>query len=309
MYDQLAGSTVFSKLDLSLGYHEIRVRDVDIPKTAFITRYGSYEYTVMSFGLTNAPVTFSRFMNYIFMEYLDKFVMVYLDDILIYSKTEEEHAEHLRLILEKLREHKLYAKYSKYEFWLPEVTYLGHVISKNGVAVTPERIEPILDWTPPNTVKQVRSFLGLASYCRRFVENFSKVAKPMTNLLHKGVKFEWTDKCQESFEALKAKLTSPPVLAPPDTQKDFVIYCDASRQGLGCVLMQERRVIAYGSRQLRSHEDKYPTHDLEFPAVIYALKLWRHYLLSNRCEIYTDHQSLKYLFTQPDLNLRQQRWL
>src|SRR3954465_12163401 len=150
----------------------------------------------------------------------------------------------------------------------------------------------------------------------------------MTNLLHKGVKFEWTDKCQESFQALKDKLTTPPVLAPPDTQKDFVIYCDASRQGLGCVLMQDRKVIAYGSRQglgcvlmqdrkviaygsrqLRAHEDKYPTHDLELAAVIYALKLWRHYLVGNRCEVYTDHQSLKYLFTQPDLNLRQQRWL
>src|SRR4051812_22257252 len=309
LYDQLTGSKVFSELDLRLGYHQIRVRDVDIPKTAFITRYGSYEYTVMSFGLTNAPATFSRLMNYIFMEYLDKFVVVYLDDILVYSKNDEEHAEHLRLILTKLREHKLYAKYSKCEFWLPEVTYRGHVISKDGIAVTPERIQAILDWTPPTTVKQVRSFLGLASYCRRFVENFSKIARPLTNLLHKGVKFEWTDKCQESFQALKDKLTTPPVLAPPDTQNDFVIYCDASRQGLGCVLMQERKVIAYGSRQLRTHEDKYPTHDLELAAVIYALKMWRHYLLGNRCEVYTDHQSLKYLFTQPDLNLRQQRWL
>ena len=180
------------------------------------------------------------------MEYLDKSVVVYLDDILIYS--DEEHAEHLRLILTKLREHKLYAKYSKCEFWLPKVTYLGHVISKDGIAVNPERIPAILDWTPPKTVEQVRSFLGLASYCRRFVENISKIAKPLTNLLHKGVKFEWTDKCQESFEALKAKLTSPLVLAPPDTQKDFMIYCDASRQGLGCVLMRECSVIAYVSR-------------------------------------------------------------
>src|SRR3954462_15791281 len=263
----------------------------------------------MSFGLTNAPATFSRLMNYIFMEYLDKFVVVYLDDIFIYSKNDEEHAEHLRLILTKLREHKLYAKYSKCEFWLPEVTYLGHVISKDGIAVTPERIQAILDWIPPKTVKQVRSFLGLASYCRRFVENFSKIARPLTNLLHKGVKFEWTDKCQESIQALKDKLTSPPVLAPLDTQKDFVIYCDASRQGLGCVLMQECKVIAYGSRQLRAHEENYPAHDLELAAVIYALQLWRHYLVGHRCEIYTDHQSLKYLFTQPDLNLRQQRWL
>ena len=163
------------------------------------------------------------------MDYLDKFVVVYLDDILIYSKNEEEHAEHLRLVLEKLREHQLYAKYTKCEFWLSEVTYLGHVISKDGIAVNPERVQAILEWTPPKNVKQVRSFLGLASYYRRFVENFSKIAKPLTDLLHKGVKFEWTEKCQESFQTLKDKLTSAPVLAPPDSQKGFVVYCDASR--------------------------------------------------------------------------------
>src|SRR4051812_47418982 len=190
---------VFSKLDLRLGYHQIRVRDEDIPKTAFITRYGSYEYTVMSFGLTNAPATFSRLMNYIFMEYLDKFVVVYLDDILVYSKNEEEHAKHLRLILAKLRDHKLYAKYSKCEFWLPKVTYLGHVISKDGIDVNPERVQDILDWTPPKTVKQVRSFLGHTSYCRCFIKNLSKISKSLTNLLLKGIKFEWTDKSQESF--------------------------------------------------------------------------------------------------------------
>src|SRR4030042_881344 len=261
----------------------------------------------MSFGLTNAPATFSRLMNYIFMDYLDKFVVVYLDDILVYSKNKEEHAEHLRLVLERLREHQLYAKYSKCEFWLSEVTYLGHVISKDGIAVNLERVQAILDWTPPKNVKQVRSFLGLASYCCRFIENFSKIAKPLTNLLHKAVKFEWTEKCQESFQTLKDKLTSALVLAPPDSRKDFVIFCDASRQGLGCVLMQERKVIAYASRQLRSHEENYPVHDLELAAVIYALKQWRHYLLGNRCEIYTDHQSLKYLFTQPVFNLLHQR--
>ena len=209
----------------------------------------------------------------------------------------------------KLREHRLYAKFSKCEFWLPEVTYLGHVISGKGIAVNPERVQAVLDWTQPESVKQVRSFLGLASYCRRFVENFSKVAKPLTELLKKDKKFEWTPQCEHSFQELKRRLTSAPVLLPPDFSKDFVIYCDASRQGLGCILMQDRHVIAYASRQLRPHEDNYPTHDLELAAVVHALKTWRHYLLGNRCEIFTDHQSLKYIFTQPDLNLRQRRWV
>src|SRR4051812_5920260 len=292
LYDQLAGSSVFSKMDLRLGYHQIKIRNKDIPKMAFTTRYGLYEYTIMSFGLTNAPATFSRLMNSIFMEYLDKFIVVYLDDILIYSKNEEEHAEHLRLVLMKLREHRLYAKFSKCEFWLPEVTYLGHVISANGVAVNPQRVQAVLDWTPPESVKQVRSFLGLASYCRRFVENFSKVAKPLTELLKKDRKFQWTPKCEEIFQELKRRLTYAPVLAPPDTKRDFDIYCDALRQGLGCILMQDRHVVAYPSRQLRPHEENYPTHDLELAAVVHALKTWRHY-------------RLKYIFTQPELNLRQ----
>ena len=168
-------------------------------------------------------------MNSIFMEYLDKFVVVYLDDILIYSKNEQEHAEHLRLVLMKLREHRLYAKFSKCEFWLPEVTYLGHVISGKGIAVNPERVQAVLDWTQPESVKQVRSFLGLASYCRRFVENFSKVAKPLTELLKKDKKSEWTPQCEHSFQELKRRLTYAPVLVSPDFFKDFVIYCDASR--------------------------------------------------------------------------------
>src|SRR3954463_12435497 len=309
LYDQLAGSSVFSKMDLRLGYHQIKIRNEDIPKTVFTTRYGLYEYTVMSFGLTNAPATFSRMMNSIFMEYLDKFVVVYLDDILIYSRNEEEHAEHLRLVLTKLREHRLYAKFSKCEFWLPEVTYLGHMISAKGIVVNPERVQAVLDWTPPESVKQVRSFLGLASYCRRFVENFSKVAKPLTELLKKDKKFLWTPKCEESFQELKRRLTSVPILAPLDTKRDFEIYCDASRQGLGCILMQDRHVVAYASRQLCPHEENYPTHDLELAVVVHALKTWRHYLLGNHCEIYSDHQSLKYIFTQPDLNLSQRRWI
>src|SRR6187401_609663 len=179
LYDQLAGSSVFSKMDLRLGYHQIKIRNGDIPKTAFVTRYGHYEYTVMSFGLTNAPATFSRLMNSIFMEYLDKFVVVYLDDILIFSKNKEDHAEHLRLVLEKLREHQLYAKFSKCEFWLKEVRFLRHVISEEGIAVDPVKVQAVTEWLAPTSVGEIRSFLGLAGYYRRFVELFSKIAKPM----------------------------------------------------------------------------------------------------------------------------------
>jgi hypothetical protein len=193
----------------------------------------------MSFGLTNAPAVFSHLMNSVFMEYLDKFVVVYLDDILVYSKSKEEHEEHLRLVLTKLREHRLYPKFSKCEFWLPQVTYLGHVISEKGIAVNPEIVKAIVEWLPPINVKQVRSFLGLASYFRRFIANFSKIAKPLTDLLKKDKKFLWSPQCQESFDLLKQKLTSTPVLIPPDTSKPFQIFCDASLQGLGAVLMQE----------------------------------------------------------------------
>nr|AAV43999.1 putative polyprotein [Oryza sativa Japonica Group] len=309
LFDQLKGATVFSKIDLRSGYHQLRIREEDIPKTAFTTQYGLYEFTVMSFGLTNAPAFFMNLMNKVFMEYLDKFVVVFIDDILVYSQSEEDHQHHLRLVLGKLREHQLYAKLSKCEFWLSEVKFLGHVISAKGVAVDPETVTAVTDWRQPKTVTQIRSFLGLAGYYRRFIENFSKIARPMTQLLKKEEKFVWSPQCEKAFQTLKEKLVSSPVLILPDTRKDFMVYCDASRQGLGCVLMQEGHVVAYASRQLRPHEGNYPTHDLELAAVVHALKIWRHYLIGNRCEVYTDHKSLKYIFTQSDLNLRQRRWL
>src|SRR5512136_986780 len=309
LFDQLKGATVFSKIDLRSRYHQLRIREEDIPKTAFTTRYGLYEFTVMSFGLTNAPAFFMNLMNKVFMEYLDKFVVVFIDDILVYSQSEEDHQHHLRLMLGKLREHQLYAKLSKCEFWLSEVKFLGHVISAKGVAVDPETVTAVTDWKQPKTVTQIRSFLGLAGYYRRFIENFSKIARPMTQLLKKEEKFVWSPQCEKAFQTLKEKLVSSPVLILPDTRKDFMVYCDASRQGLGCVLMQDGHVVAYASRQLRPHEGNYPTHDLELAAVVHALKIWRHYLIGNRCEIYTDHKSLKYIFTQSDLNLRQRRWL
>ncbi|WVZ94516.1 LOW QUALITY PROTEIN: hypothetical protein U9M48_040397 [Paspalum notatum var. saurae] len=307
-FDRL-GAKVFSKIDLRSGYYQIKIREEDIPKTAFSTRYGLYEYLVMSFGLTNAPAFFMYMMNSVFMNELDKFVVVFIDDILIYSKNEEEHGEHLRVVLTRLREHKLYAKFSKCAFWLKEVGFLGHILSEKGVAVDPSKVKDVLNWKQPETVTEIRSFLGLAGYYRRFIKDFSKIAKPMTSLTKKNASFTWGPKCEEGFQELKKLLTTAPVLAQPDVTKPFDVYCDASGQGLGCVLMQEGRVIAYASRQLRKHEANYPTHDLELAAVVHALKIWRHYLLGNTCHIYTDHKSLKYIFTQPELNMRQRRWL
>lgn len=185
LFDQLHGAAVFSKLDLRTGYHQLKVRECDIPKTAFVTKYGSYEFTVMPFGLTNAPSVFMDLMNRVFMPYLDKFVVVYLDDILVYSKTPEEHAEHLRIVLETLQRERLFAKLSKCEFWLDLVKFLGHLVDKNGISVDPEKVAAVKQWPVPATVKQVRSFLGLAGYYRRFVEGFSHIAGPLTNLLKK----------------------------------------------------------------------------------------------------------------------------
>jgi ribonuclease HI len=309
LFDQLKGAKFFSKIDLRSGYYQLRIRPEDVPKTAFVTRYGQYEFTVMPFGLTNAPAYFMNLMNKVFMEELDQFVVVFIDDILVYSRSAEEHEQHLRVVLGKLRSHQLYAKFSKCEFWLQKVSFLGHVLTAEGVAVDPEKVTAVSEWKQPTSVSEIRSFLGLAGYYRRFIEGFSRIARPMTELLKKDKKFVWTEACERSFHELKERLTTAPVLVLPDIRKDFVIFCDASRQGLGCVLMQEGRVVAYASRQLRSHEQNYPTHDLELAAVVHALKIWRHYLIGNKCEIYTDHKSLKYIFTQPDLNLRQRRWL
>ncbi|GJU63861.1 putative reverse transcriptase domain-containing protein [Tanacetum coccineum] len=241
--------------------------------------------------------------------YLDKFVIVFIDDILIYSKDEREHEEHLKAILELLKKEKLYAKFSKCEFWIPKVQFLGHVIDSRGIHVDPAKIESIKDWASPKTPTEIRQFLGLAGYYRRFIEGFSKIAKSMTKLTQKGIKFDWGEKEENAFQLIKQKLCSAPILALPEGSEDFVVYCDASHKGLGAVLMQREKVIAYASRQLKVHEKNYTTHDLELGSVVFALKIWRHYLYGTRCTVFTDHKSLQHILDQKELNMRQRRWL
>ncbi|GKB05860.1 putative reverse transcriptase domain-containing protein [Tanacetum coccineum] len=248
-------------------------------------------------------------MNRVCKPYLDKFVIVFIDDILIYSKNKQEHEEHLKLILELLKKEELYAKFSKCEFWIPKVQFLGHVIDSEGIHVDPAKIESIKDWASPKSPTEIRQFLGLAGYYRRFIEGFSKIAKPMTKLTQKKVKFVWGDKQEAAFQLLKQKLCSAPILALPEGSEDFIAYCDASKKGLGAVLMQREKVIAYASRQLKIHEKNYTTHDLELGAVVFALKIWRHYLYGTKCTVFTDHKSLQHILNQKELNMRQRRWL
>jgi len=309
LFDQLHGARVFSKLDLQSGYHQLKVKKEDISKTAFRTRYGHYEFLVMPFGVTNAPAVFMDLMNRVFSPYLDQFVVVFIDDILIYSKDDREHAEHLRIVLQTLQQEQLYAKQSKCEFWLDHIAFLGHIVSEEGISVDPSKIQAVKDWPIPRTVTEIKSFIGLAGYYRRFVQDFSKIAAPLTKLTRKGERYHWSEECTAAFEQLKDGLISAPILKTPSGTGGMVIYSDASGKGLGCVLMQHGHVIAYASRQLKPHERNYPTHDLELAAVIFALKIWRHYLLGDKVLIYTDHKSLKYVFTQRELNMRQRRWL
>ncbi|KAA0063211.1 hypothetical protein E6C27_scaffold205G00190 [Cucumis melo var. makuwa] len=245
LFDQLRGAGLFSKIDLRSGYHQLKVGELDIAKTTFRTR--------------------------IFHQYLDQFVIVFIDDILVYTVDRESHEEHLRIVLQTVRDKQLYAKFSKCEFWLEQVVFLRHVVSAKEVSVDAQKVEAVVIWETPISATEVRSFLGLAGYYRRFIEDFSRLALPLTALTRKNVKFEWL--------------------------------------GLGCVLMQDGNVIAYASRKLKEHESNYPTHDLELAAVVLALKIWRHYLFGEKCHIFTDHKSLKYIFYQKELNLRQRRWL
>ncbi|GKB47594.1 putative reverse transcriptase domain-containing protein [Tanacetum coccineum] len=259
------------------GYHQLRVRDEDIPKTTFRTRYGHYEFQVMPFGLTNAPAVFMDLMNRVCKPYLDKFVTEFIDDILIYSHNKEEHANHLRIILKLLKKEKLYAKFSKCDFWISIVQFLGHVIDSQGIHVDPAKIEIVKNWASPSTPIEVRQFLRLTGYYQRFIKDFLKIANSNLNIT--------------------------------EGNDDFVVYCDASHQGLGAVLMHRKKVIAYAARQLNPNEENNTTHDLELGAVVFALKIWRHYLYGTKCTVFTDHKSLQHILHQKELNMRQRCWL
>ena len=235
--------------------------------------------------------------------------MVFINDILIYSKSEEEHEGHLRIILQAFRDHQLYAKFSKCKFWLTEVKFLGHMVLALGVFVDPEKVGAVMSWEKPKSVFEIRNFLGLTGYYKRFIEDFSRLATPMMRLTLKEVKFEWKDSCEKAFQDLKRRLTSAPILIALERGQRYIVYCDVSKDGLGCVLMQSERVVAYGSRQLNNHEHSYPTHDMELAGIDFALKVWHHYLYSEQFKVFSDHKSLKYIFTQRDLNMRQCRWM
>lgn len=309
LFDQLQGAAWFSKIDLRSGYHQLKVREEDVHKTAFRTRYGHFEFVVMPFGLTNAPAAFMDLMNRVCRPMLDRSVIVFIDDILIYSKSKEDHVAHLREVLETLRREQLYAKFSKCDFWLQEVQFLGHLVNREGIKVDPAKVEAVMKWETPKSPTEIRSFLGLAGYYRRFIQDFSKIAVPLTKLTRKSVSFVWGEEQKLAFETLRKKLCEAPVLTLPEGIEDMTVYCDASYHGLGCVLMQRGKVISYASRQLKTHEANYPTHDLELAAVVFALKIWRHYLYGVKCTIYTDHKSLRYFMDQQNLNMRQRRWL
>ncbi len=315
LFDRLRGAKWFSSIDLYSGYHQVRIHPEDVPKTAFRTRYGHYEFCVLPFGLTNAPATFMNLMNDVLRPHLDSSVVVFIDDILIYSKTKEEHDKHVRQVLDLLRQHKLYAKRSKCKMYRQSVEFLGHVVSERGIEMDPSKVQAVSEWPVPGSAKDIRCFLGLAGYYRRFIRGFSAIAAPISELLKEEHKFEWTAQQQQSFDQLKQALTTGPVLILPDPDLPYVVCTDASGIAVGACLCQDQgqglQPIAYYSKKLSAAERNYPTHEQEQLAIILALREWRHYLDGSRFRIVvqTDHAPLKHLDTQPNLSKRQIRWM
>ncbi|KAJ9512263.1 hypothetical protein QJQ45_012830 [Haematococcus lacustris] len=283
LFDKLAGKRVFSSLDLQSGYHQIRITEEDVPKTAFLTPMGQFQFKVLCFGLTNAPATFQRMMDNVFKPLINECVLVYIDDILVMSNTPEEHVQHLRQVLQLMRENKFYAKLAKCEFNRTQLAFLGHIVGSKGIAVDPAKVQVVKEWPTPRNLKDLQAFLGLANYFRRFISNFSSLAAPLTNLTSKQVAaaYDWEHfggAELEAFNALKEALCSAPVLALPDFSKPFVVCTDASLVGTGGVLMQDGRPIAYTSKKMSPAETRYATGEQELLGIIRAVREWRCYL-------------------------------
>jgi transposase InsO family protein len=313
LMDQLHGATTFSKLDLQSGYWQIRIAEQDVPKTAFRTRYGHFEWKVMPFGLTNAPATFQHLMNKILQLYLDKFVVVYLDDILIFSKTPEEHLEHVAKVLEVLRDNQLYVGLDKCAFGLSEIDFLGHVVSADGIKPDPKKVAAVTEWPTPTSVREVRGFLGLTGYYRRFIKHYAQKAYPLTELTKENVKWCWRDEVEgQAFEGLKRALVTAPVLVIPDPSLPYEVYTDASKFALGAVLLQDHgkglQPVAYLSRKLSPTEQNYPTGDREMLAIYYALQQWRCYLEGVVFKVNSDHLNHTWFNKKQDLSRRQAKW-
>jgi len=312
--DQLGGAQVFSSLDLNSGYFQIRINEEDAHKTAFTTPFGLYEFKVLGQGLANAPATFQAIMNKIFAPYINKFVIIYLDDILIYSKTPEEHMQHLRIVLKLLEENKFYAKPTKCTFGVKSIKFLGHIVGEGGIKPDPSKVNTVSEWPRPATSAALRSFLGLTNYFRKFIKHYATIAAPLvalTNTRTQDIRTFWGSKQTEAFDALKSALTSAPVLAHPDFSKPFELVSDASLLGTGAVLLQEGRVVAYTSKSFNGAEKRYTTTEHEMLGVVRALNTWRHYFDGDpkHLTLVTDHNPLTYFDSKGTLSRRLERWV
>ena len=309
LLDEIGAATIFSNLDLRSGYHQIRIRPGDEWKTTFKTREGFFEWLVMPFGLSNAPSIFMRVMNQFLRLFIGKFVVVYFDDILIFSMSLTEHLVHLHEVLLVLRRDQLFATLKKCEFDSSSVHFLGYIVSAEGLAVDPGKVEAIKSWPTPSTLSATRIFHGLASFYRRFVPQFSSLMAPLTDCIRRDGVFTWTAEAATTFEVIKTKLILAPILALPDFTQVFELHCDASKLGIGVVLSQRNRPIAFFSEKLAEARLRYSTYDVEFYAVIQAIKHWRHYLSHREFVLYTDHDALKHLSSQDKVSARHASWV
>ena len=308
LLDQIVSASIFSKIDLKSGYHQIRIRPGDEWKITFKSREGLFEWLVMPFGLSNAPSTFMRIMNQSLRPFIGKFFVVYFDDILIFSSSMEEHLTHIRDVLHVLRRDHLFAAKQKCEFGVPEVLFLGYVVSGKGLAMDQSKVEAVRSWPVPTTVSEVQSFHGLASFYRRFVNHFSTIMAPITTCMKEG-KLQWSPEATKAFELIKAKLTTAPILVLPNFNETFELHSNASKLGIGDVLSKRGRPVAYFSEKLAGARSRYSTYDVEFYAIVQAIKHWRHYLVHREFILFTDHDALRHLDSQAKVSVRHASWI